>query len=239
MPQPLQSASLMVAFCCRLVEGDGGVGAERDAGFAAGALLLEDVGRVRLLLDVALVDQHHALRPRRRRPGRPCRECRSAPGRRPARKTPSVKVFTGASLGCRSRKKPSVPQLMLNRRRTSWASACGSRPVASTTMSTGMRRTKPASVSSTRMTSLPSSSGRHGPVGDFAHAAADEVHAFFEQLVVELLVAFARRAHVDVEVVDLGAGVLLEQVRQLQANTCSRRASTSGWSSCRASRRSG
>ncbi len=45
------------------------------------------------------------------------------PWQAPAMKIPSVKVFTGASLGWRSRKKPSVEQEMLNRRRTSWASA--------------------------------------------------------------------------------------------------------------------
>ena len=60
------------------------------------------------------------------------------PWQQPARKMPSVKVLTGASLGCRSRKKPSVPQLMLNMRRTLWASAWGSSPIESTTMSTGM-----------------------------------------------------------------------------------------------------
>src|ERR1019366_9063450 len=57
---------------------------------------------------------------------------------------------------------------------------------------------------------------RHGPVGDFTDATADEVHAFFQQLVVELLVALAGSAHVDVEVEYLGLGMLLEQMRQLQ-----------------------
>src|ERR1035438_2850450 len=57
---------------------------------------------------------------------------------------------------------------------------------------------------------------RHGPVGDFADAATDKVHAFFQQLVVELLVALAGSAHVDVEVEYLGLGMLLEQMRQLQ-----------------------
>src|ERR1035437_309844 len=45
----------------RFVEGNGRVGTESDAGFAAGAFLLKDVGRVRLLLDVTSVDQHHRL----------------------------------------------------------------------------------------------------------------------------------------------------------------------------------
>ena len=105
---------------------------------------------------------------------------------------------------------------MLNRRRTSCASACGSRPVDSTTMSTGMRRTKPASVSSTRMTSLPSSSGVMAQSVTSPTRPRMKCTPSSQQLVVELLVALARRAHVDVEVVDLGLGVLLEQVRQLQ-----------------------
>ena len=74
-------------------------------------------------------------------------------------KTPSVNVETGASFGCRSRNQPSLEHDMLNIRRTSSASSRASRPVESTTMSTGMRRTRPASVSSTRMTSLSFSIG--------------------------------------------------------------------------------
>ena len=51
-------------------------------------------------------------------------------------------------------------QLILNMRRTSRASLWGSNPTESTTMSTGMRRTKSASVSSARiMTFLPPMDG--------------------------------------------------------------------------------
>src|SRR5271165_5717350 len=50
-----------------LIEADGRVGAEREARLAARAVLLGYVGRVRLLLDVAAVDQRHRLG--RGRPG--------------------------------------------------------------------------------------------------------------------------------------------------------------------------
>src|SRR5271169_6624692 len=66
----------------------------------------------------------------------------------PAIKMPSVKVFTGASFGWRSRNQPSVEQLMLKSRLTSLASSWGTSPTESTTISTGTRRTKEMSVSS-------------------------------------------------------------------------------------------
>ena len=56
------------------------------------------------------------------------------------------------------------------------------------------------------MISLPSSPGQAGGIGDLSHLAADEVCAFLEQAVVELLVALGGGADVDVEVVDLCAG---------------------------------
>lgn len=70
-----------------------------------------------------------------------------------------MNVDTGASFGCRSVKKPSGPRVMFSSRLTASASACGSSATESTTMSTGMRRTVLARVSSARMTSLPSSAG--------------------------------------------------------------------------------
>jgi len=79
-----------------------------------------------------------------------------------------------------------------------------------------MRRTTPSRVSSTRRVSMPFLAGIEDPVGDFGHLAADEMHALDEQALVELLEALAGRPHVDVEVEDLGAGVLLEEVGQLE-----------------------
>ena len=137
------------------------------------------------------------------------------PWQQPARKMPSVKVLTGASLGCRSRNQPSLLQLRLNMRRRSSASGCGSSPTDSTTMSTGTFRMRLIRVSSACTISRPG-----GAVGrvriHIGHLAADEVHAFLGDAVVELLHAFARGAHVDVEVVDLGLGALLDQVGQLE-----------------------
>ena len=84
-------------------------------------------------------------------------------------------------------------------------------------MSTGMRRTKALSVSSAlhdQLALLPSFVRAQSVTS--ATRPRMKCTPSLEQLVVELLVAFARRAHVDVEVEDLGAGVLLDQVRQLQ-----------------------
>src|SRR5581483_251699 len=58
--------------------------------------------------------------------------------------------------------------------------------------------------------------GRGRLVGHTGHAPADHVHALPEDLVVELLVALSGRAHVDVEVVDLGADAFLHHVRELE-----------------------
>src|SRR5208283_5409675 len=55
-----------------------------------------------------------------------------------------------------------------------------------------------------------------GPVGDFRDLAPYEVHSVVAQLLVELLEALAGGADVDVEVENLGVGVLFEQVRQLE-----------------------
>src|SRR5208337_5301150 len=54
------------------------------------------------------------------------------------------------------------------------------------------------------------------PISHFRHASANEVDAFVKQPVIELLVTFARRAHVNVEVVNFGADALANQVGQLQ-----------------------
>ena len=130
-------------------------------------------------------------------------------------KTPSVKVLTGASFGCRSRKKPSRAAAHVEQ--------------AADILRVGLRlqaggehdhvHRDAADKAGQRVLDADDQLAlllrRHGPVGDLADAAADEMHALVEQLVVELLVAFAGGADVDVEVVDLRLGVLLEQVRQL------------------------
>ena len=51
---------------------------------------------------------------------------------------------------------------------------------------------------------------------DVGHLAADELHPFVLHAVVELLESLARRADVDVAVVDLGLGLLADQVGELQ-----------------------
>ena len=206
VPQPLHSASLISAFLLRPRTNEIAVyGHSGDARLAAGAVLLVDVGGVRLQLDVARVDERQRLGGGGPGLRHACRGCPWAPGRQPARKTPSVKVFTGASFGCRSRKKPSVAQEMLNSRRTSCG--IGLRLQADATG----RPCRPGSGGPCRSACPPP--GRPAclppaavmrPVGHLGHAAADEVHAFLQQPVVELLVALARGPHVDVEVVDLG-----------------------------------
>src|ERR1019366_1428570 len=69
-------------------------------------------------------------------------------------------------------------QLILNMRRTSRASLWGSNPTESTTMSTGMRRTKAASVSSARiMTFLPPMDGwMDGPVRHLDYTSANKMN---------------------------------------------------------------
>ena len=84
------------------------------------------------------------------------------------------------------------------------------------TMSTGMRRTWPISVSSTRTISFPTSCFVEREIGDGRSASADEADFFLEQAVVELLVALSETAHVDVEVVNIRSGLFLDQVRELQ-----------------------
>ena len=131
-------------------------------------------------------------------------------------KTPSVKVETGASFGCRSRNQPSLEHDMLNIRRTSSASSRASRPVRE---HDHVHRDAPDQADQRVLDpddQLALLHRRDGPVGHLGHPAADESHPFLEQAVVELLVAFAEAAHVDVEVVDLRAGLLLDQVRELQ-----------------------
>ena len=71
------------------------------------------------------------------------------PCAQPAMKMPSVMVAIGSSLGCFSVNQPSVEQEMPNSLPTSFASARGCNPLERMTISTGMRRCFPASVSST------------------------------------------------------------------------------------------
>ena len=85
----------------------------------------------------------------------------------------------------------------------------------------------------------PSSVSSSGEVGDRGRLAADEADALLEQAVVELLVALPEAAHVDVEVVDLRAGLLLDRGGRTSARTCSRRASSTCCASRRGCRRSG
>ncbi len=73
------------------------------------------------------------------------------PPAQPATKTPSVMVAMGSILACFSMNQPLHEQAMPKVLPTSELSRRGSRPAASTTMSTGMRRCMPARVSSTWM----------------------------------------------------------------------------------------
>ena len=101
-------------------------------------------------------------------------------------------------------------------RRTSWASARGSSPLSQDHHVHGDPADRADQGVFHPDDELAFLLRGHRPVGHLGHAAADEVHAFLQELVVELLVALPRGPHVDVEVVDLGAGVLLHQVGQLQ-----------------------
>ena len=56
-------------------------------------------------------------------------------------------------------------------------------------MSTGIRRCLPSRVSSHLDDELALLGGHAGGVGDLGHLAADEVHPFVQQPLVELLVA--------------------------------------------------
>ena len=49
------------------------------------------------------------------------------------------------------------------------------------------------------------------------HLAADEVGTFLQDPLVELLVAFEGRAHVDIEVVYFGAGAFMDKVGEFQS----------------------
>src|SRR5208283_2324479 len=63
---------------------------------------------------------------------------------------------------------------------------------------------------------LPFLFGSYGPVSYLRHTPSYELDPFIQELVVELLVALAGGAHIDVEVIDLGARVVLHHMGQLQ-----------------------
>ena len=54
-------------------------------------------------------------------------------------------------------------------------------------------------------------------VGDFRHLAAHKESPFLEHALIELVIGFVRRAHVNVEVVDRRACPLMHKMRELQA----------------------
>ena len=98
------------------------------------------------------------------------------PWHTPATNTPSVIVATGSSFGWRSVYQPAMLHEMPHFRPISLASVCGSIAPISTTISTGMRRCLPSSVSSTWTIELALSGGLAGGVGHFGDLAADEMH---------------------------------------------------------------
>ncbi len=59
--------------------------------------------------------------------------------------------------------------------------------------------------------------GLAGSIGDLRDLAADEDRPFLQQPLVELIIGFISRAHVDVEIRDLRPGALLYEVGELQA----------------------
>ena len=56
----------------------------------------------------------------------------------------------------------------------------------------------------------------HRPVADLSHPTAHKVDTFVQQPVIELFVALTRCSHIDVEVEDLCAGPLFDQVCELE-----------------------
>ena len=54
-------------------------------------------------------------------------------------------------------------------------------------------------------------------VGHFSDLAAHEVRPLFEQALVELFVAFARRAYVNIKLIDFRAGLFTHQVGKFKA----------------------
>src|SRR5512146_2607226 len=54
------------------------------------------------------------------------------------------------------------------------------------------------------------------PIGYLGYPSPHKVDTLIEQPVIELLISLTRSSHVDIEVVDLGAGTLLDKVRQVE-----------------------
>ena len=54
------------------------------------------------------------------------------------------------------------------------------------------------------------------PVADLGNASTDKVHSFIEQPVIEFLVTFSRRSHVDIEIEDFRPRVLLNKVGEFE-----------------------
>ncbi len=164
---------------------------------------LIDAGPNRLHHHRALVDQAGHTGRSRRALGHQA-GISFGPWQAPAMKMPSVIVATGSSFGWRSMKKPSKSQPMPKICATSLESWRASMAGLRMTISTGMRRCLPIK----RVLGLDDEFafflGHAGGVGHFGHPAPDEVGTLVQQPVVELLVALAGGAHVDVEVVDIG-----------------------------------
>jgi len=177
----------------------------------AAAAIRKDVRRYSLLFDMALV-----IRTIASAAAAPAWATVSGmsrgPWQQPAMKMPSVNVLTGASFGLALQEKTLRATAHVEETADVWASACGSRPVASHHHIDGNAAHKSSQRIFDPNDELAFLLRGHAPIGDFADAAPHKVDAFLVQLVVELLVAFARGADVDVEIVDLGSCVLLEQV---------------------------
>ena len=199
VPQPLHNALITRLTLLLLVELDGVVGAHVVADAAAGAVLFVDRGHDRLDHHLALGD--HAC----------MRAAAAAPWATEAGNVLRALAHAGhehavghRGHGVELRVALGVPAGHAARNAALQAQFLGvglrlqSRPSGST-MSTGMRRCLPSSVSSTWTISLPCSDGLAGGVGHFGHLAADEMHALFQQPLIELLVVLHRRPHVDVE----------------------------------------
>ncbi len=55
-----------------------------------------------------------------------------------------------------------------------------------------------------------------GALGNARTFAADELHVLFNDAVVKFFIAFAGGAHVDIKLIDVGGGFLLEQMREFE-----------------------
>ena len=130
---------------------------------------------------------------------------------------PSVMVATGSSLGCFSIYQPSAAARNAEQL-GDFFGILHAAPIAADrmTISTGMRRCLPASVSSTWMINLPSSPGSRAASVTSATLPRTKQRAFFQHPLVELIVFFVGGAHVDVEVVHRRAGAFVHQVGEFQ-----------------------